>query len=139
MTGAIISGLASPVVSHVWDILPQPPAKLEAQAGDRQVMLTWPPVTLLANGQPLPGAVTYNVYRETQGSDFTLVNTSPVTEAKFQDITVANDITYRYLVRTVRQVGTGSLESLDSPIQTAKPDGPDAAGAGVKPGGGAHR
>ena len=74
-----------------------------------------------------------------KGGEFAVVNKSPVTEAKFQDITVANDVTYRYLVRTVRQVGSGSLESLDSQIQTAKPGGPDAAGAGVKSGGGAHR
>ncbi len=31
-------------------------------------------------------------------------------------------MTYRYLVRTVRQVGSDSLESLDSPIQTARPE-----------------
>ena len=114
-------GLASAIVSHVWDILPQPPAKFEAKAGDRQVTLTWAPVTLLANGQPLPGVVTYNVYREAKGGEFSLINTSPVSEAKFQDITVSNDVTYRYLVRTVRQVGSGTLESLNSQIQTANP------------------
>jgi fibronectin type 3 domain-containing protein len=114
-------GLPSPIVSQVWDVLPQQPARLEAQAGDRQVMLTWTTVTLLANGKSLSGGANYNVYREAQGSGFTLVNTSPVVEAKFQDITVANDVTYRYLVRTVRQVGSSSLESLDSPVQTVKP------------------
>jgi fibronectin type 3 domain-containing protein len=114
-------GPASPVVSQVWDTLPQPPGKLEVQAGDRQVILTWPPVTLLANGKPLPGRATYNVYREAPGSSFSMVNKSPVIEAKFQDITVANDVIYRYLVRTVRQVASSSLESLDSPMQTVKP------------------
>jgi uncharacterized protein len=114
-------GLASPIVSHVWDILPQSPAKFEAKAGDRQVTLTWSPVTLLANGQPLPGVATYNVYRETKGSEFALVSRSPVSEATFQDITVSNDVTYRYLVRTVRQVGKGILESLNPQIQTATP------------------
>jgi uncharacterized protein len=114
-------GLASPIVSHVWDILPQPPAKFEAKAGDRQVTLTWSPVTLLANGQPLPGVARYNVYRETKGSEFALVSRSPVSEASFQDITVSNDVTYRYLVRTVRQIGTANLESLNSQIQTAAP------------------
>lgn len=114
-------GLPSPVVSQVWDVLPQPPARLEAQAGDRQVMLTWPSVTLLTNGKPLSGGANYNVYRESQGSGFTLVNRAPVIEPKIQDVSVANDVTYRYLVRTVRQVGSNSLESLDSPIQTVKP------------------
>jgi uncharacterized protein len=114
-------GLGSPILSHIWDILPQPPAKLEAQAGDRQVTLAWPPVTLLANGKTLPGVATYNVYREAKGGGFSLINTSPVTATNFQDITAVNEVMYRYLVRTVRQVGSGSLESLDSPLQTAKP------------------
>jgi fibronectin type 3 domain-containing protein len=114
-------GQPSLVVSHGWEVLPQPPAKLEAQAGDRQVMLSWPAVSLLANGKPISGRPTYTVYRESQGSGFRPVNTSPVIEPKFQDITVANDVTYRYLVRTGRAVGSGSLESLDSPVQTVKP------------------
>lgn len=112
-------GQPSAVLSHVWDVLPQPPAKLEAQAGDRQITLTWPAVTLLANGQRLPGGATYNIYRQTPGAGFSLVNPAPVTETRFQDITVANDAQYRYLVRTVRQVGSGTLESLDSATQTA--------------------
>jgi fibronectin type 3 domain-containing protein len=84
-------------------------------------MLSWPAVSLLANGRPISGRLTYNVYRESPGTGFQLVNTSPVLEAKFQDITVANDVSYRYLVRTVREVGSTSLESLDSPAQIAKP------------------
>jgi uncharacterized protein len=115
-------GKPSLTLSHAWETLPQPPVKLQAQAGDRQVTLTWPPAALLANGQPLLGRVTYNVYREGQGKPFTRVNTAPVIEAKFQDITVINDLTYRYLVRTVHQIGPDSLESLDSPIQTARPE-----------------
>ena len=114
-------GLATALVSHVWDVLPQPPAQLTAEAGDRQVNLAWSPVTLLANGQPVPGVVTYNVYRATNGGEFAVVNKSPVSEAKFQDIAVTNEVTYRYLVRAVRQVAGGSLESLDSQVQTAKP------------------
>jgi fibronectin type 3 domain-containing protein len=35
---------------------------------------------------------------------------------------VANNVAYRYLVRTVRRVADSSLESLDSPLQTAKPE-----------------
>ncbi len=115
-------GLLSPVVSQVWDTLPQPPQKLETQAGDRQVVLTWEPATFLVNGRPLAGPVTYNVYRQSQGSGFTMVNKAPVTEASFQDITVLNDTDYRYLVRTVRTVGGDFLESLDAPMQKARPE-----------------
>jgi hypothetical protein len=114
-------GLATPCLSHVWEVLPQPPATLTAEAGDRQVNLAWAPVTLLANGQPAPGAITYNVYRAANGGGFAVVNKSPVSEAKFQDIALTNEVTYRYLVRAVRRVGNGSLESADSQVQTTKP------------------
>jgi hypothetical protein len=66
-------GLATPCLSHVWDVLPQAPARLEVKAGDRQAALTWPPVNYLANGQPSPG-MTYNVYRASGESGFSLVN-----------------------------------------------------------------
>jgi hypothetical protein len=97
------------------------PATLTAEAGDRQVNLAWAPVTLLANGQPAPGAITYNVYRAANGGGFAVVNKSPVSEAKFQDIALTNEVTYRYLVRALRRVGNGSLESADSQVQTTKP------------------
>jgi uncharacterized protein len=115
-------GLASPCLAHVWDILPPAPARLTAAAGDRQVNLAWAPVTVMANGQPAPGGITYNVYRATGSGGFAVVNKSPVTEPHFQDLALTNEVTYRYLVRAVRQVGNGSLESLDSSIQTAKPE-----------------
>ena len=114
-------GLATPCISHVWDVLLQTPARLSAEAGDRQVNLAWAPVTFLANGKPAPGVITYNIYRAADGGGFAVVNKSPVTEAQYKDIAVANEITYRYLVRAVRQVAGGFLESLDSQVQTAKP------------------
>ncbi len=80
-------GLASPM-SLACLGYPAPAAgnNLTAEAGDRQVNLTWAPVTLLANGQPLPGVIAYQVYRATNGGGFAVVNKSPVTEVKFQDI-----------------------------------------------------
>jgi len=114
-------GRPSAVLSHAWETLPQAPASLSAQAGDRQVQLAWPPVRRLADGRPLPVAVTYNIYRQESPGSWTLLNQSPVTEANFLDISAANDVTYRYLVRAVRQVGGDVLESLESPVQTAKP------------------
>jgi fibronectin type 3 domain-containing protein len=114
-------GVPSAVLSHAWDTLPQAPAALQVQAGDRQVQLSWPPVTRLADGRPLPDPVTYNIYRQESAGGWTLANQSPVAEANFVDIGVANDITYRYRVRAVRKIGGDPLESLDSPPQTAKP------------------
>ena len=115
------AGLPSAVVSHGWDTLPQAPSSLTAQAGDRQVQLTWPAVARLADGRPLPGKPTYHIYRQASGEEWRLVNQNPVSEAQFLDISAANDVTYRYLVRTVRKIGADTLESLDSPQETAKP------------------
>ncbi|HAY21449.1 MAG TPA: hypothetical protein DCY27_04645 [Desulfobacterales bacterium] len=115
-------GLESPTVSREWDILPQTPGGLKAQAGDRQVLLTWTPVNLLANGRPLSGPVSYNVYRQAPGESFVAANPEPLVEPRFQDIAVLNDIDYRYLVRAVRPIRSDTLESLDSAIQTAKPE-----------------
>jgi len=114
-------GAPSAILSHAWDSLPQAPAALQAQAGDRQVQLSWPPVHRLADGRPFPGQPTYHVYRQAPDSGWVLVNQDPLTDSRFLDIGVANDITYRYLVRAVRKIGGDPLESLDSPRQTAKP------------------
>ncbi len=114
-------GTPSAILSHAWDTLPQAPATLQAQAGDRQVQLAWPAVDRLADGRPFPGQPGYNVYRQAPDHGWVLVNPDPLTDTKFLDIGVANDITYRYLVRALRKIGPDVLESLDSPIQTAKP------------------
>ncbi len=114
-------GLPSAILSHAWDVLPQAPAALQAQAGDRQVQLSWPQVARLADGRPLPGAATYQLYRQAPGADWVLANQAPLTEPHFLDIGVSNDVTYRYRVRAVRKVGADVLESLDSPVQTATP------------------
>lgn len=115
------AGLPSAILSHAWDILPQAPVALQAQAGDRQVQLSWPQVTQLADGRPFPGAATYQLYRQAPDEGWVLVNQVPLIEPNFLDIGVANDVTYRYRVRAVRKIGSDVLESLDSPIQTAKP------------------
>lgn len=114
-------GIPSPILSHAWDVVPQAPQSLEAQAGDRQVQLAWPTVDRLADGRSCPGQVSYNIYRQAPDSAWTMVNQTPVLDTKFLDISVANDVTYRYLVRASRKIGPDFLESPDSPIQTAKP------------------
>lgn len=114
-------GAPSPILTHAWGILPRPPEQLQTQAGDRLVNLDWNPVARLADGRPIPGPVSYLVYRQTPGEKFHRVTPTPLTETRFQDITVANDVEYRYVVRAVRQVGEDFLESLDSVAQSARP------------------
>ncbi len=114
-------GVPSVILSHAWDTLPQAPATLQAQAGDRQVLLTWQPVDRLQDGRPLTDGAGYHIYRQGPEGQWALANQTPVTQARFLDIAVQNDVVYRYLVRAVRKIGPDILESLDSPLQTVKP------------------
>ncbi|MGQ9921740.1 MAG: fibronectin type III domain-containing protein [Desulfobacca sp.] len=115
------AGVPSAILSHAWDTLPQAPAALQAQAGDRQVQLVWPPVRRLADGRPFPGQPLYTIYRQTPEGGWLPVHQTPLTDTTFLDIGVENDVSYRYLVRALRKIGPDVLESLDSPQQTAKP------------------
>lgn len=114
-------GDVSAIVKHNWEVLPQAPQGLQAGAGDRVVNLDWSPVTRLVDGKPVPGIVNYRIYRRTPGKDYHLVNQTPLTDIRFQDITVKNDLEYTYVVRAVRQVGEDFLESLNSSEQQARP------------------
>lgn len=113
-------GVFSGILAFNWDVLPQPPEKVQAQAGDRLVVLTWAPVARLADGRPVPGGVTYDVYRRDPGGEVLKVNPQALNSPGFQDVSAANDVDYSYRVRAVRQVETNVLESLDSAAVTAK-------------------
>lgn len=114
-------GSPSPILSYAWDTLPQAPAAPTAQAGDRQVLLSWTPVTRLLDGQRAPEALSYNIYRRQEGTPWTRINPEPIREARFQDLTVANEVSYQYRLRAVRLVAGDPLESLDSITLTARP------------------
>lgn len=115
-------GPPSPLISHAWDILPRPPAALTARAGDRLVSLSWAPVTRLLDGSIAPVALAYQIYRRQEGGAWLRLAPEPLTTTSFEDLTVANDAIYQYLVRTVRLVAGDTLESLDSPVVTARPE-----------------
>jgi|UniRef100_A0A7C3WQF1 fibronectin type 3 domain-containing protein len=115
-------GAWSRVLSHAWGVLPQTPQQLEAEAGDRQVVLSWSPVTRLKDGSPARDLAGYYVYRRAAGGDWTRITPALVTDTAFRDVTVKNDVEYTYMVRAVRQVGPDRLESLDSPTRTVKPE-----------------
>ncbi|MGQ9687660.1 MAG: fibronectin type III domain-containing protein [Desulfobaccales bacterium] len=111
----------SPVLSHAWDILPQAPGGLRIEAGDREVQLSWAPVTALRNGAPLREPAGYLVYRKSDREDWRRLTPTPLEAAGYHDVAVANEVEYTYTVRTLRRLGDYYLESLDSPSRTATP------------------
>lgn len=91
-----------------------PPENLKAEAGDKQVQLTW------EYPQELSG-IEYNVYRKSAG-DYAKIKT--VSEKSYLDKDVANDTTYYYYVTAV----VDNKESDPSNEVSATPSG---GGVGV--------
>jgi hypothetical protein len=88
--------------------LAPPPASLSANAGNKQVTLTWASST---------GATSYNVLRGTvTGGPYTQIGTS--TSVAYTDTAVTNGATYYYVVQSVN----GGGASANSPEASATPN-----------------
>lgn len=111
-------GAWSPVLSHAWGVLPRAPGLLTAEAGDREVQLSWPAVVTLQDGRALRDLAGYLVYRRTSQEDWQRLTPEPLALSRFQDIAVQNEVEYTYMVRAVRRLGRDVLISLDSPART---------------------
>ncbi|MCL4502434.1 MAG: fibronectin type III domain-containing protein [Deltaproteobacteria bacterium] len=111
----------SPTLNHVWGWLPRAPRDLKAEAGDKQVTLSWPPVTQLSNASPVTALAGYLIWRRQGNEAWLKVRPEPVIQTTYQDVAVLNEVEYTYKVQAVRRLGGQLLASLDSPTRTAKP------------------
>ena len=111
-------GSWSKVLSHAWGILPRTPGAPTAEAGDREVQLSWPEVSTLRDGRPLRDFAGYLVYRRTPLGDWQRITPTPVVVPQYQDVAVKNEVEYTYKIRAVRRLGDYILESPDSPSRT---------------------
>ena len=75
--------------------LPQPPAQVNAKAGDQRVELTWTPST----DKNVTGYVLYRSAHPEEG--YVRLTPAPTTDTRFVDRSVANGIRYYYLLRAV--------------------------------------
>jgi uncharacterized protein len=114
-------GSWSPTLSHAWGILPAAPANLAAEAGDREVKLTWPEVKKLQDGAPSRDLAGYAVYRQSGHAAWQRLTPTPVAVNRYQDVAVKNEVEYTYMIRSVRRLGQYELASLDSPSRTVTP------------------
>jgi fibronectin type 3 domain-containing protein len=90
----------SNIVSFTWLEQAAAPQNLKAMAGDRQVSLSWQPVTTFADGKSLTGPASYQVMRSVGGADFEKIG-SLTGEAKYVDRQVRNGVKYFYAVQTM--------------------------------------
>jgi hypothetical protein len=114
-------GAWSPVLSHAWGALPRAPGGLTAEAGDREVQLSWPRVATLRNGAPLGDLAGYSVLRKSPKEAWRRLTPTPLGSTTYQDVAVENEVEYTYTVRAVRRLGAYALESPDSVSRTAVP------------------
>jgi hypothetical protein len=114
-------GTWSQIVSHAWGVLPRAPGLLHAEAGDREVQLSWPAALVLQDGKPLIDLAGYMAYRRVPGGDWQRLTPEPLTATGFQDVAVQNEVEYTYMIRSVRRLGRYTLASLDSPTKTVVP------------------
>jgi predicted small lipoprotein YifL len=101
---------------------PGPPEALAADAGDGEVRLAWKPPAGLVDGSPLRGDISYVVLRGA-GAEGALqpVQAEPATGTTHVDRGLANETTYRYVVRAVRKEGEATAYGEPSMVATATP------------------
>jgi fibronectin type 3 domain-containing protein len=115
-------GASSQVSSFPAASAPPPPGGLNAKfgGGDAEpffgggmAILTWGSV---------PDAMAYNVYRSPDGSNYTLLTTSPQSATRYTDLSISNGSTYYYTVTSVNYLGESSQSSSVSgtPAETVR-------------------
>jgi hypothetical protein len=99
-----------------------PPAELVAEAGDREVRLTWLPPTRLIDGSAPTVLFTYEVLRAPSAdAELKPVTPVPIGELVLIDRGLENDHTYSYAVRAVQVASNSVIYSAASPRVAATP------------------
>lgn len=127
-----MAGQDSNVVSFSWQTPMEPPADLAAtSSGDGIVQLRWAAPKALLDGTPYDGALTYQVFRSSDGKNFDLLEKG-IAGNTFADRTVASNSVYYYKVRAVKQQEKTSAGGLFSAIMSV--DTEDRIAPGVPQG-----
>lgn len=114
-------------------ILPLPPAKVRASIFEDRVEIRWDAPAKNIDGSSLTQAAGYNIYRAENNEPPSILSSSPVKEAEFQDKNFSFGRTYRYAVRTTDAATSPYSESDDSEVAEvlAKDVFPPAAPSGL--------
>jgi hypothetical protein len=101
---------------------PVAPPRVDAQAGDAQVRLSWDAPPALVDGAPAPRDLVYDVFRAVAPAPpgGRPLNLEPLTARQYVDLAVQNDVTYQYAVRA--RLASGGAQSSASAVATATPE-----------------
>lgn len=103
--------------------VPQAVSDLRAQVANNPVELTWTAPAILPQGSTAPSSMKYQVFRADIQPASQSANTAPQTEfsllgespePNYADKSAQSGQSYRYMVRTIAEYSTGSVQSVDS-------------------------
>lgn len=99
-----------------------PPDAVTARTEDKMVFLEWAPPQTLVDGRPMDDLAGYDIYRREPGGPWVKLNSdNPWTKNFFEDSRVANEKTYEYEIRSVRDIEETMVPGPPSPIVSARP------------------
>jgi len=90
----------SNIVTFVWFQPTAAPDGLTATPGDRQIILTWQPVTRFQDGSAVDKAMKYQVLRRVEGKKFQ-ERGEPITATEYVDRDVQNGLKYFYTIQSM--------------------------------------
>jgi hypothetical protein len=109
-------------VSVTYLAAAEPPAGLTADAGEREIRLTWQPPARLVDGTPAAAPLVYEVLRAASpDAPLGAVGRTAPGVTTFTDRGLENDRTYAYAVRAIRTEGAAPVEGEPSRRVTATP------------------
>lgn len=129
-TGWWATSADSNIITFIWHVPPVAPTGFSASGQDSGVELSWTPVTIRNDGEPVTTDVLYQVLRSKGGSTFTNIG-KPVESAEYNDRNVVNGKTYSYQVQSILRFdedlvyGGVSDEVTVTPVDTTPPPVPE--------------
>lgn len=112
----------SPRVTLTLIAPPEPPARLAAVAGEREVRLRWEAPARLVDGTPPPGPLAYEVLRAADATTPPeVVTPAPIEATQLTDRNLENERPYYYAVRAIRREGETIARSRPTERVSASP------------------
>ncbi|HSR36646.1 MAG TPA: hypothetical protein VLL73_05640 [Desulfurivibrionaceae bacterium] len=99
--GWLVSSDLSNQVAFLWDTPSQAPDAVRVTEGDQVLTVSWQPPAGLLDGTVVRDPYWYQVYRSTDGKDFSALG-EPISTTQLVDKQVKNNQRYHYMVRAIR-------------------------------------
>lgn len=118
--GWLVASDLSNQVSFLWDTPPQAPDGVRVAEGEQVLTVSWQPPPGLLDGTVVRDPYWYQVYRSTDGKNFTVLG-EPVSVTQLVDKLVKNNQRYYYMIRAIRMHDNTEAAGLASAAVSGMP------------------